>query len=322
MAALYRSRRGWYKRAMSDVSSLGVSPAAAARTERIALLMLLAGAAAIAFSPIFVRLSELGPTATAFWRVAFAAPALGSWLALENRRLGPAARRPRTRREWGWLALAGLCYAGDLATWHWSIKLTSVANSTLLANFAPVFVAPAAYVLFGERIRAAFVVGLVLAIAGAAVLMSRSLTLSTAHLAGDGLAIVTAAFYAGYMLVLSRLRSVFSTATVMAWTAAITAVLLFPVALASGERLMATTAGGWAVLIALAWFSHSGGQSLIAYAFAHLPASFSSVALLVQPVLAAVLAWAILGEPLGPIQALGGAIVLVGIVTARRASEA
>ncbi len=306
---------------MDTLTPAGTRIASQNRSEHIALAMLFAGAVAIAFSPIFVRLSELGPTATAFWRVAFAAPALGAWLTVENRRRGPAARRPRSTRDWGWLALAGFCYAGDLAVWHWSLKLTSVANSTLLANFAPIFVTPAAYFLFGERFRPAFLVGLVLAIAGAALLMGQSLTLSPAHLLGDGLGLVTAAFYGGYMLVLSRLRSAFSTATVMAWTALFTAVLIFPVALASGESLIATTARGWTVLLTLALFSHAGGQSLIAYAFAHLPTSFSSVALLLQPAIAALLAWVILSEPLGPLQALGGAVVLAGIVIARRASQ-
>jgi drug/metabolite transporter (DMT)-like permease len=288
--------------------------------QRWALALLLLGATAIAFSPIFVRLSAVGPLATAFWRVALAAPALTLWLAAENRRLGAAARRPRGLADWAWLSLAGFCYAGDLAFWHWSIKLTSVANSTLLANFAPIFVTPAAYLLFGERFRPAFLVGLALSLLGAGLLMGQSLTLSAAHILGDGLGIITAAFYAGYMLVLSRLRAVFSTATIMAWSATITAILLLPVAWVSGENLFAATAAGWLVLGGLALVSHAGGQSLIAYAFAHLPASFSSVALLLQPALAAVLAWVLLGEPLGALQAAGGVVVLAGIVIARRAS--
>ena len=290
------------------------------RHERIALAMLFAGAAAIAFSPIFVRLSELGPTATAFWRVAFAAPALALWLGSDNRRRGVAAVRPTSARDRWLLVLAGLCFAGDLAFWHWSIKFTSVANATLFANFAPVFVTPAAYLLFRERFRPAFILGLVLAIAGAAVLMSASLSFSGAHILGDALGLVTAGFYAGYMLVLGALRSRFSTATIMAWTAVIAAVLLLPVALLSGESLLATTAHGWFILLALALFSHAGGQSLIASAFAHLPTSFSAVALLLQPAIAACLAWIILGESLGPVQALGSVLVLVGIVIARRAS--
>jgi drug/metabolite transporter (DMT)-like permease len=311
---------GGYKPAVTDVTPTAAVPANA-RAERIALAALLAGACAIAFAPIFVRLSELGPSATAFWRVAFAAPALLIWLAAERRRLGPAARQPATAKDWWLLGLAGFCFAGDLAFWHWSIKLTSVANSTLLANFAPIFVTPAAWLLFGERIRPAFLAGMALAIAGAGLLMSQSLTLSIDHIVGDGLGVVTAAFYAAYMLTVARLRTVFSTATIMAWSAIATAIFLWPVAFVSGESLIATTAYGWAVLLGLALLSHAGGQSLIAYAFAHLPASFSSVALLLQPAVAALLAWIIFAEPLGMLQALGGAVILGGIVIARRASQ-
>jgi drug/metabolite transporter (DMT)-like permease len=89
---------------------------------------------------------------------------------------------------------------------------------------------------------------------------------------------------------------------------------------AAGETLIATTLFGWTVLLGLALFSHAGGQSLITYALAHLPASFSSVGLLLQPAVAALLAWSLLGESLGWLQAMGGVVVLAGIVTARWAS--
>jgi drug/metabolite transporter (DMT)-like permease len=303
------------------MSATAAGPSAADARQRVALAALLAGAVAIAFAPIFVRLSELGPSATAFWRVAFAAPALMLWLTLEQRRLGPAARRPATARDWWLLALAGFTFAGDLAVWHWSIRLTSVANSTLFANFAPIFVTPAAFLLFGERIRPAFVLGGLLAIAGAVLLMGNSVSLSLDDILGDALGIVTAAFYAAYMLVVSRLRLVFSTATIMAWSAVVTAVLLVPVAVLSGESLAATSLYGWTILLGLALVSHAGGQSLIAYAFAYLPASFSSVALLLQPAVAAVLAWLLFSEALGPLQALGGVVILAGLVIARRASQ-
>ena len=71
------------------------------------------------------------------------------------------------------------------------------------------------------------------------------------------------------------------------------------------------------MLVAVALVSQVLGQSLVAYALAGLPAAFSSVALLLQPTIAAALAWTILGEALGPWQAVGGAVVLVGVVLAR-----
>jgi drug/metabolite transporter (DMT)-like permease len=96
---------------------------------------------------------------------------------------------------------------------------------------------------------------------------------------------------------------------------------LLPIALISGESLVATTVFGWAMLAGLALISHAGGQSMIAYALAHLPAAFGSVSLLLQPAAAAVLAWWILDEALGPWQALGAAVILAGIYLARRGSR-
>lgn len=302
---------------MPDASALPVT-AETSRAQRIALTALLAGALGIAFAPIFVRLSETGPVATAFWRVAFATPVLALWMAAEPR---GRSRRPASLADYARLSLAGLFFAGDLAVWHWSIRYTSVANATLLANFAPIFVAPVAWFLFKERITGRFVAGMLLALAGALVLMGQSLRLSADHLFGDALGLLTAVFYAGYILSVGHLRSEFSTATIMTWSGIITGVVLLPLALVSGETMVPPGLEGWTVLIGLALFSHAGGQSLIAYALAHLPASFSSVSLLLQPAAAAILAWILLGEPLGPLQAAGAAVILMGILMARRGSR-
>ena len=282
-----------------------------------ALIALFAGAAAIAFAPILVRLSEVGPVATAFWRVALALPVLALALARERRRAADAGGTIGVDRA---VLLAGLCFAGDLAFWHWSIRFTSVANATLLANVAPVFVTLIGFVAFGRRVSALFVLGMVVALAGACALMGASLRLGAEHLLGDGLGLVTALFYAGYILAVAAARARRSTMTIMAWGGVVSAAILLPVALASEATLLPRTVSGWAVLATLALVSHAGGQSLIAYALAHLPATFSSVGLLLQPAIAAVLAWLLLAEPLGPWQAVGGAVILLGILLARRGS--
>lgn len=288
------------------------------RNERLAVLALFTGALAIAFSPIFVRLSELGPTATAFHRVALAIPVLWAVLALDSRR---ATLRRLTRREKIMLVLSGIAFSADLAFWHWSIKFTSVANATLFANFTPIFVTIGAYFLLKETVRPAFLFGLGLAIAGAALLVSSSLTVSFDHLVGDGLGVVTAMFYGSYIVIVASLRGAIAAVHLMLWTAIITALVLLPAALLAGESIIPQTVYGWIVLLGLAWGSHAAGQSLIAYALAHLPASFTSVGLLIQPVGAALLAWLLLAEPLGPMQAMGGAIVLAGIFVAKFASR-
>ncbi|AWK86617.1 DMT family transporter [Azospirillum thermophilum] len=289
------------------------------RTQRTALIALFAGALAIAFAPIFVRLSEVGPTATAFWRVALATPVLAAWMVAE--RPGFSRRSPTGFRDFAGLALAGVFLAGDLIIWHLSLRYTSVANSTLLANFAPMFVAPVSFLLFGERFRRSFLAGLAMAVAGAVLLMGQSFRLNADQLYGDALALLSATFYAGYILAIGRLRAAFTTATVMAWSSAITAVAVLPVALAFGETMLPASLDGWAVLAGLALVSHVGGQSLIAHALAHLPAAFSSVSLLLQPAGAAILAWVLFAEPLGALQAAGAAVILGGILLARRGSR-
>jgi drug/metabolite transporter (DMT)-like permease len=241
-------------------------------------------------------------------------------MGLDRRRPAATGRKPATARDYGWLVLVGLLFAADLGLWHWSIRLTSVANATLLANAAPIFVTLAGWLALGQRFTPVFLAGMAVALLGAVLLMGSSVTLGLDHLLGDGLGLATAVFYAAYMLAVKKLRADFSTATVMAWSTAAGAIVLLPLALISGESIVATTAWGWAVLLALALVSHIGGQGLIAYALAHLPAAFSSVSLLLQPVAAALLAWLILSEAIGLLQGLGGAIVLAGIAIARRGS--
>lgn len=282
------------------------------------LIALFAGATFIALSPIWVRVSEVGPTASAFWRVALAIPLL--WVLFA---FNPSSKHTLEKGQARLLLAAGIAFAGDLAFWHWSIQYTSVANSTLLANLASIFVTLAAWVLWKQRPSALFLAGLAAALAGVGLLVRASLGFSPTALLGDGLGVVTAMFYAGYLLSVKDLRDRGAAAIqLMAVTTTITAVILLPVALASGEALLPDTATGWLKLLGLAWISHAAGQGLIAYALAHLPAGFSSVGLLFQPVMAALFAWVLLGESLSVLQVVGGLVVLAGIALARRGSAA
>lgn len=290
------------------------------RAASIALLALLSGATCIALSPIWVRVADVGPTASAFWRVALAVPAL--WLVYaiwrSNRLPG---NLPGGRLGWFAFLGAGLAFAGDLAFWHWSVKFTSVANSTLMANLAPIFVTLAAWLLWRQRPTKLFAAGLAAALAGAFMLASSSAGFSSTALFGDFLGVITAMFYAWYILAVKGLRDRGAGVLhLMAVTTTLTAAMLLPVALASGEALLPQSGTGWAKLAGLALVSHSAGQGLIAYGLGHLPAAFSSVGLLLQPVMAGIFAWVILGEPLVALQVAGGAVVLTGIYLARKGS--
>src|SRR3954466_5150288 len=166
-----------------------------------ALGALLLGAACIALSPIFVRLSEAGPTATAFWRVALAVPVLWLFWFLKQR-----TTSARYAGRWLMLGGAGLAFAGDLAFWHLSIQFTSVANSTLLANLASIFVTLAAWIFLRQRPSGTFLAGLAAALAGVTLLVRSSLEFSASGLVGDALGVVTAMFYAAYIFAVKGLR--------------------------------------------------------------------------------------------------------------------
>ncbi len=286
---------------------------------RIALVVLVFGALALGFAPIFVRLSETGPSATAFWRLFLAAPVFWLWTNFDGR--APARPATSTGAPTFLLAVAGLFYAGDLATWHWSLQFTSVANATLLTNFAPIFVTLGGWLLWRERFKPVFYIGLILAILGAALLIGSSLSLGRQHLRGDLLGLVSAMFYGGYFLTVKQLRARFSTPVTMMWGGLTASAVLLVIAVISGEQLLAVSMGGWLVLIGLALVSQVGGQGLVAFALAHLPAPFSAVTLLLQPVVAAFFAWLLFDEILGGWQAVGAAIVLTGIWLARRGSR-
>ena len=291
------------------------SHAATARDNRIPLAALILGGAAIGGSPIFVRLSEVGPLATAFWRVALALIPL---VIVSLARRQKAAVQPASVSDCFMLVLPGLFLATDLVTWHLSLHMTSVANATLLANLAPIFVAAIGWLFLRAEITRLFLLGLATAIVGIVTLKGGLFGLENGDLRGDGIATVAALFYAGYILVIGRLRSRFDTLQIMVWSTAAAAICLLPIAYFIEGTMMPASLFGWLMLIGLAFISHAGGQVAITYALAYLPPAFSSLTLLLQPVVAAVLAWALLREAIGPLQAIGGAIVLAGILIARR----
>ena len=293
-------------------------PASPHPAQRRAVPALLLGGVAIGCSPIFVRLSEVGPLATAFWRLALALLPL---LVIYGREpAGPGGlKRPRNPREYAEVAAPGLFLAADLATWHLSLHLTSVANSTLLVNVAPIFVTLFSWLVLGQKIRSAFLVGLAVSLIGIVVLKGGPKSLGGGDIRGDGLAVLAAAFYAGYILLLGRVRKTYATTIIMVWSTVAAVAFTGLLTWFAEPALLPVTIAGWLILLGLAWISQAAGQSLITFALAWLPATLSSLTLLIQPVIASILAWVVLKEPVTGAQMAGGVIVLTGILLARRA---
>lgn len=284
------------------------------RARGIAALAL--GAFAMGASVLFVRQADVGPFASAFWRVALALPVLGLWARVSARPSGgPVAADPAHGLSMA--VLSGLFFAGDLVFWHLSILGTSVANATVLATTSPVWVTLYAVLALRARPRRAVWAGLALCLAGALVLVGRSARFDPGHLPGDGAGLVTAMFFAAYFLAVRRARQTCGAAAVMLASTATTAVVLLAVALALDPTLWPASASGIAALLGLALVSQVAGQGLMALGLAAVPPVFGALVFFLEVVSAALLGMLVLGEPLGLLQMLGGAIILAGLVVAR-----
>lgn len=288
------------------------------RLETFAIFALLFGASATALNPVFVRLTELDPSASAFHRMAWAFPLMWGWAFIENRRQSKKVALGNDR--WA-LALCGLFFAGDLLALHWAIELTAVANAILFLNAQPIYVALGAWLLFGERISAGLGVGIAVGLTGAIVMLGSSAGIGGDRMLGDGLGVVAGLCYAGYILTASRLRARFSSAVIVAWTCAVAAPILLAAALLAGRNVIPGTVNDWMLMIALGVVSQAAGQGFIVWGLAHLPAGFSAAALLFAPVAAALFAWLFLMEPVSAMQFGGMVLVLAGIFVAFRASR-
>ena len=283
---------------------------------RGALLSLVSGALLIGLTPILVRLAGTAPIASAFWRMLFAiGPLVVFWIWEGRDKQLPISDKHPVKGPLIGLLAAGTLLAGDLAVWHASILTTTVANATLLGNLAPVFVAIGARLFLGYRQPPRQIAGLLLATTGAGLLVSGSANSdSPDHILGDILAVLAAIFYAGYLLIIGQLRGQTTTSSAMLWTTvAATATLLAASALV-GEQMLPAENSGWIALIMAGIFVQVGGQGLIIFSLAHVPATLAAVTLLLQPVVASVIAWALFGETLGSLSVLGVIIIISGIL--------
>lgn len=282
-----------------------------ASPERLAfgpLAALILGSSLLAFGPLLVRLADVAPVASAFWRMALAAPVLVAVVLL--RRPGPLAGLP-----WGLGLAAGAFFAADLAAWHLGIVRTTTANATLFANTTAFMLAGWGLLVLKEKAEPARLGPLALAGIGALLLLGQSARVSPANLAGDLLSLLAAAFYTGYLLVIMRMRGRHPTATVIAVATLAAAALLLPAALLGGGAFWPTD---WRPVVALAVSSQLAGQGLMVFASGRLPASVLALGLLVQPLVSAAAGMVAFGERLSALELVGAGLILVALALVRR----
>lgn len=283
------------------------------KTKVLPYIALVTGILALGFSALFVRWANVPGPVMGFYRLGLATLFLTPFALQRRKRAGflkPAVLI--------FPVLGGLMTSLDHAIWNTSIQFTTAANATLLNNATPIWVALFAWLVFRERLRSLFWLGLVLTLSGAVAVLGSDFIHHPSVGVGDLLAIASSLFYAGYFLVTQRGREKLDTLSYI-WVVGIVASLaLFAMSVTLKMPLRGFSPNTFLAFLGAALISQLGGYLSVGYALGHLPASIVSPTMIGQPVVTAVLAFLFLGEKLLPAQWGGGLVVLAGIYLVHR----
>ena len=278
------------------------------------LAMLLAGNAALALGPWFVRLADSGPIAAGFWRVTLALPAL---FLLARWQEGGAP--PPLPRKVAWaVVLGGVLFAFDLASWHVGIGYTRLGNAALFGNSGSLILMVWGFLMVRRWPAGREWLAIAAALGGAAILLGRSFEVSVQTLIGDLFCLLAGILYAGYLLILQDARKALGAWRLLARSSAAGVPVLLVAALLAGEPVWPHN---WGPVVGLALSSQLIGQGLLVYSLRHFPPLAIGLALLTQPAIAALAGWLAFGETLGLVDVIGMALLAAALVLARVAGE-
>jgi len=279
-------------------------------------IALFIGISALSMTGIFVRWAQAPGTVTAAYRMSISALALLPFYIKQ----GPS-RKPSGM---GWILLvaaAGVFVAGDHGFLNTAVGLTRIANTTLLNNMAPLWVALFALLVWKENLNRTFWLGLLAALAGAVIILGTDIILHPQFGLGDALALISSLFYAAYFLITQRSRESISTLRYLFFVNITSAVVLIAFNFISGTPLTGYPLRTYLIFAAIGLFSHTIGYFSITYALGHLPASIVAPTMIAQLVLTSLLAIPLAGEPLALTQVMGGLAVILGIFLVNRSNR-
>lgn len=279
---------------------------------RGALLEMIVGAAAISTTSLFVKLAHVGPTVSAFYRMAFGGAMLLSGL-LALRRW-----RPVRSSDLAWLTVPAIAFALDLMLWHRSILYIGPGLATLLGNFQVFLMALAGFVLYRERLGWHFLAGVALGFVGLYLLVGLDWSaVGAQYQLGVVLGIVTGIAYAVYMLSTRHAQRSghvrLAPAQLLCVVSLLCAAVLGVAVVAEGESFALPDAQTWSSLLGLAFFGQVFGWVLLTRAMPRLPASLIGLLLLLQPALSFVFDVLLFARPTRTTDWIGVGLSLLGI---------
>ena len=269
-------------------------------------------------SGIAIKAVSTSGLVTASYRLWFAIPPL--WLTM----LAPSMRR-RLDREWLRASLGGgLLFSLHQILFFTSLKLTSVANVTIIGALQPVLVLLVAGPLFGERATRAAVAWSAVAFAGTVLVVVGASHTSNWSLRGDLLAGLNLFAFTAYFLASKRFRERVGVWEYVVGMTTVAGIVVALTTFAAGQAHGSPALWEWAVLAGIAVFPGTLGHLLANWAHAHVSAFVASMMLLAVPVIATAGAFLALGEDVGSLQIAGSVVVLGAIAiivrSARRAA--
>lgn len=289
-----------------------------------AIVALVGSLICISFTPIFIRFSEseISSNATVFnrfWIASIAFLLVKQLSSLGDRHLDSQPEQEELGFvQVGLLIADGILLATGLIVWAWSLDRTSIANSTLMHNLVPLFTVLGGWLALGRTFDRRFLVGMVVAIAGAALLEIDSFSSLgfSPQLLADLAALLSAVFFGIHPLIIEQLRQKLDSITIMTWSSTTSSLLLLPLMVLWEEPLFPVSTSGWLSVIALALVGQMLGIGLWAYCLKKLSSALASLVALVIPALSAVESWLIFSEPLGIGTLTSFTIVLLGMYLA------
>jgi drug/metabolite transporter (DMT)-like permease len=284
------------------MSSHASSPRSRADDRTLAILAVSATTVAWGAVPIILRQIDMPILGFASWRLAIGAVLLQLALLATGRRL----RLSTIRACWP----GGVFYAADLVLSFGAFRITSVASATVIGALAPIFIAVGASRLFGERFGRREVLFALLSFAGVGLVAVGSAGSAAWNPIGDLLALGSVVAWTAYWLFSKRARQDVSALEYMATATLVGAVLVVAITAIGGVSLAPPEGPDWAWLWIVVLIPGTLGHLGVAWAHRHLEAWLSSLITQCQPVVASILAWVVLDQPLTPLVITGGLLVI------------
>jgi drug/metabolite transporter (DMT)-like permease len=289
-------------------SEAGVRPSSA-------YISLIAGLVIIGISPILLRLADAPGPVSGFYRMAIGWLLITPWFIHRQRQLTNSLSQLRPA------ILAGLFFGGDMVLWTTGVMLAGATIPTLFANTSPLWVGLGALLVFKEKLKPAFWLGLLLALAGAVLIFGTDEGFSGHLVSGGLMGIGSGIFYGSFFLAGQRSRDHLNPVTFLWVVSFVCSLVLLAAAIALGQPLFGYPARTYLIFIAMGVLIQVFGWILVSRAQGELPASLVAPTMLGQPVVTAILAIPLLGETLSPPKLLGGITVILGVYLVHRSKQ-